>query len=285
MPALRELKGLKLIEIPKNNFQPEIITPQGFQNRVFDSNIQLGTFSGKGHLSEKGFNYRTLSEKEMEAIKTTGGVFPKQGKAKGGNQNVKYWTKGNEKNWYASNSDGQVIRVRQDKFSRDKVVNADDVEFFNHQTGKFEPISNFKSTIGNNGMFDMTNSNIYKSVLPISLGLGAASQIEQKKEGGVIKDNDGYWNPDNWGKVVEIDSNDITMKGVNQPLLGISDEGDVQYMEPNKDYKFKRKKVREFPIARNGIINLDENSLQQLDQLTNFTNYNKLSNGGWLDKF
>ena len=46
-----------------------------------------------------------------------------------------------------------------------------------------------------------------------------------------------------------------------------------------------KKVVREFPIARNGINNLDENSLQQLDQLTNFTNYNKLSNGGWLDKF
>ena len=105
------------------------------------------------------------------------------------------------------------------------------------------------------------------------------------ENGKIIKDNDGYWNPNNWGKVVEIDSNDITMKGVHQPLLGISDEGDVQYMEPNKDYKFKGKKVREFPIARNGINNLDENSLQQLDQLTNFTNYNKLSNGGWLDKF
>ena len=102
---------------------------------------------------------------------------------------------------------------------------------------------------------------------------------------GVIKDNNGYWNPNNWGKVVEIGSNDITMKGVDQPLLGISDEGDIQYMEPNKDYKFKGKKVTEFPIARNGINNLDENSLQQLDQLTNFTNYNKLSNGGWLDKF
>lgn len=102
---------------------------------------------------------------------------------------------------------------------------------------------------------------------------------------GIIKDNNGYWNSNNWGKVVEINSNNITMKGVNQPLLGISDEGDVQYMEPNKNYKFKGNKVREFPIARNGINNLDENSLQQLDQLTNFTNYNKLSNGGWLDKF
>ena len=116
-------------------------------------------------------------------------------------------------------------------------------------------------------------------------GLINLNDIPKKREGGVIKDNNGYWNPDNWGKAVEIDSNDITMKGVNQPLLGISDEGDIQYMEPNKDYKFKGKKVREFPIARNGVNNLDENSLQQLDQLTNFTNYNKLSNGGWLDKF
>ena len=37
--------------------------------------------------------------------------------------------------------------------------------------------------------------------------------------------------------------------------------------------------------GESGLNNLDENSLQQLDQLTNFTNYNKLSNGGWLDKF
>jgi hypothetical protein len=52
---------------------------------------------------------------------------------------------------------------------------------------------NIKSAIGNNGMFDMTNPNIYKSVLPIGLGLGAASQIEQKKQGGIIKDDRGQW--------------------------------------------------------------------------------------------
>ena len=70
------------------------------------------------------------------------------------------------------------------------------------------------------------------------------------KDGSVIKDNNGYWNPDNWGKVVEIDSPDITMKGVNQPLLGISDEGDIQYMEPGQDYKFKGKKVKEYPVTK-----------------------------------
>jgi hypothetical protein len=107
------------------------------------------------------------------------------------------------------------------------------------------------------------------------------------KNGSVVKDNKGYWNPDNWGKVVEIDSPNITMKGVNQDLIGISDEGDVQYMEPGKDYKFKGKKVKEYPVAKNGVNQQDEKTAQHLDQLTNFTNYNKpkAKSGGWLDKY
>ena len=141
---------------------------------------------------------------------------------------------------------------------------------YSNTNGKLIPQSQLKTS---DWLLNNIVSNQNNNLIPIA------------ENGKIIKDNNGYWNPNNWGKVVEIDSNDITMKGVNQPLLGISDEGDVQYMEPNKDYKFKGKKVREFPIARNGINNLDENSLQQLDQLTNFTNYNKLSNGGWLDKF
>lgn len=73
------------------------------------------------------------------------------------------------------------------------------------------------------------------------------------KQGGEIKtDNQGYWNPENWGRPVKINSNEITMKGVNQPLLGISNEGEIQYMLPNKDYKFKGKNVTEFPIAQDG---------------------------------
>lgn len=66
--------------------------------------------------------------------------------------------------------------------------------------------------------------------------------------GKVIKDDNGYWNPNNWGKPVEINSNQITMKGVNQPLFGVSDTGDVQYMEPGREYMFEGKKVTEFPI-------------------------------------
>jgi hypothetical protein len=124
------------------------------------------------------------------------------------------------------------------------------------------------------------------TVAPIVGGAAAiASQPEQKKQGGVVKDDRGYWNPNNRGKVVEIDSPIITMKGVDQDLIGISDEGDVQYMTPGKDYKFKGKKVREYPVGKNGVNQQDEKVAQQLDQLTNFTNYNKPTKGGWLDKY
>jgi hypothetical protein len=105
-----------------------------------------------------------------------------------------------------------------------------------------------------------------------------------KDGGGITKDDNGYWNPDNWGKPVEIGSNDITMQGVNQPLLGISDTGDTQYMVPGKDYKFKGKKVREYPVAQNGLRQ-EQKSLQNLDNLLNFTNYNTPQKGGWLQKY
>jgi soluble lytic murein transglycosylase-like protein len=109
-------------------------------------------------------------------------------------------------------------------------------------------------------------------------------EAPQYKKGGVIKDNNGYWNPDNWGKPVEINSNRITMKGVNQPLLGISDIGDTKLMKPGKNYKFKGKKVTEFPMAKNGLRQ-EQKGLVNLDQLTNFTNYNTKQPGGWLDKY
>lgn len=108
------------------------------------------------------------------------------------------------------------------------------------------------------------------------------------RNGSVIKDNQGYWNPDNWGKMVEIDSNEITMKpnpytGVEVPydVLAFSNEGDVQYMEPGKDYKFKGSKVTEIPMAKLGINQLDAQPMKKLNQLLNFTNNPDKTN--WLD--
>ena len=138
-----------------------------------------------------------------------------------------------------------------------------------------------------------------KSIAPYlgigGVGAAAASQTEeeevpQQKQGGVIKDDMGYWNPDNWGKDVEIDQSDpnsfIDMEGVYEPLLGVSDKGERRIMYPGEKHKFKKgtKKVTESRIAKNGLRQ-EQKGLVNLDQLTNFTNYNTKQPGGWLDKY
>jgi hypothetical protein len=70
------------------------------------------------------------------------------------------------------------------------------------------------------------------------------------KNGSVIKDDRGQWaHP---GEVTEIGSNDITMQGVDYPVLGVSDTGDAQMMQPGQDYKFDGEKVTEYPMAQDG---------------------------------
>lgn len=69
-------------------------------------------------------------------------------------------------------------------------------------------------------------------------------------EGGGVKDDRGQW--DHPGEITEIGSNRITMQGVPYPVLGISDQGDTQMMYPDQEYKFKGKKVTEFPMAQKG---------------------------------
>jgi hypothetical protein len=75
-------------------------------------------------------------------------------------------------------------------------------------------------------------------------------QIPKQEDGGVIKDDMGQWaHP---GEITEIESNDITMEGVPYDVLGISDTGDTKLMKPGKNYKFKGKKVTEYPMAQGG---------------------------------
>lgn len=69
---------------------------------------------------------------------------------------------------------------------------------------------------------------------------------------GIKVDPMGYWNPDNVGEPVIIPSNEITMEGVYEPLIGISDTGDVQYMEPGEEYEFDGESVTEYPIMQKG---------------------------------
>jgi len=106
--------------------------------------------------------------------------------------------------------------------------------------------------------------------------------LSKFEEGGVIEDDRGQW--DHPGEITEINSNDITMEGVPYDVLGISDTGDTKLMKPGKDYKFKGKKVTEFPMAKNGLRQ-EQKGLVNLDDLTNFTNYNKSQPSGWLSKY
>jgi hypothetical protein len=67
---------------------------------------------------------------------------------------------------------------------------------------------------------------------------------------GAIVDPMGQWaHP---GEVTIIPGTDITMEGVDYPVLGISDTGDTQMMYPGEDYDFDGDYVTEYPIMKDG---------------------------------
>lgn len=51
-------------------------------------------------------------------------------------------------------------------------------------------------------------------------------------------------------QVTTIPSNNITMKGVNYPVVGVSNTGDTKYMLPNMDYLFDGNYVTEYPLLK-----------------------------------
>lgn len=108
-------------------------------------------------------------------------------------------------------------------------------------------------------------------------GLDFKPKSISKNGSKVIKDDMGQWAYP--GEITEIGSNQITMQGVDYPVLGISDTGDTQMMYPNEEYEFIGDSVTEYPMMAQG------GQLTKLDQLTNFTNYNTKQPGGWLDKY
>ena len=145
--------------------------------------------------------------------------------------------------------------------------------------------ANWRNRYGKN-----TWSQIADKPIPIDEGrilqkdwLQGYKEVPKQEDGGIIKDDRGQW--DHPGEITEINSNDITMEGVPYDVLGVSDTGDTKLMKPGKNYKFKGKKVTEYPMAKNGVNQQDQKTFEQLDQLTNFTNYNKPTIGGWLNKY
>lgn len=93
-----------------------------------------------------------------------------------------------------------------------------------------------------------------EEISPVEIAPITYQPIEppQYAHGGIVQDNNGYWNPENWGKQVQIDSPNITMQGVNQPLIGTSVQtGEVKLMLPNEEYFFENtKQVIESPTNK-----------------------------------
>jgi len=110
---------------------------------------------------------------------------------------------------------------------------------------------------------------------------GMLDYFQQEKP---INDNKGQYNHP--GKVTKIDSNRITMQGVNYPVLGISDTGHQQLMQPGGEYAYNGSSVTEYPIMASGGDVQNQGQLTNLDELTNFTNYNmeKAKDGKWIQK-
>lgn len=76
--------------------------------------------------------------------------------------------------------------------------------------------------------------------------------LSKFEEGGIIEDDRGQWEYP--GEITKINSNQITMQGVDYPVLGISDTGDTQMMQPGQDYTYEGKSVTEYPMAQGGRV-------------------------------
>ena len=66
----------------------------------------------------------------------------------------------------------------------------------------------------------------------------------------------GYWpdSPDRNNDFNIIPSNNITMEGMDMPLMGMDDLGNTQYMTPGNNYTFPGNYVTETPVAKQGGV-------------------------------
>jgi hypothetical protein len=78
---------------------------------------------------------------------------------------------------------------------------------------------------------------------------GGPNEVETTINGFIIT-NEGQWKYP--GQPTLIPSNEITMQGVNFPVLGIDDTGHSKMMMPGADYTFPGSMVYELPMAQSG---------------------------------
>ena len=95
-----------------------------------------------------------------------------------------------------------------------------------------------------------------------AMAAGTASQLPEKKNGGVITDPRGQWaHP---GKVTTIPGNDITMKGVPYPVFAETDKKQQVIMQPEQEYHFPgAKSVTEYPMPTTHAYKISKYLLPQ----------------------
>lgn len=120
-----------------------------------------------------------------------------------------------------------------------------------NQELKKEDIDRFKKTYkggteGINDLFDMTDTEHLLEIMNNMADNNKRKPNNLAQQGGIISDNQGQWKHP--GDVTKIDGGNITMKGVNYPVLGVSNLGEQKMMYPNKDYQFQgAESVTEYP--------------------------------------
>jgi hypothetical protein len=103
-----------------------------------------------------------------------------------------------------------VDRIEIEKIL-DGTIDPIDVEIHNLSNKK-----QLKSMWNNNGMFDMTNPNIYKAIIPAAIGIGTLKQNNQSQKqayGGYIYDNGGSTGDDDKKRML------VTPNGLVAPTL------------------------------------------------------------------
>ena len=126
----------------------------------------------------------------------------------------------------------QVLR-KDAGFRPDEEITEDRLyNYLQNYKGSDSNILQLMNLTDDKGLLDMLNYMAYNPKKN-------SAKENYAESGGIIKDNNGYWNPNNWGKTVEISSPNITMKGVGQPLIGYAPEtGETKIMLPGEDYFF-----------------------------------------------
>ncbi len=121
--------------------QPGIVESvmPGFQNKIHNSGLKVGSASAQDHITEPGYVYRTMSVGELEDAAQKGMFLPNpSGKSKGGMTNAKHWLRANQArgDFYRANLTGAIlVRVPENKITVDQPVRFQDVEVLDNERG------------------------------------------------------------------------------------------------------------------------------------------------------